>query len=164
MTNPDPGAPGPIGDSGQTGQPGADPYGSYPAQSDPAQSGQIQPAQPGAPVPYQPAGYGQPNPASLQGQAGWNPGVPINNNLGWAIGAIIACWPFGIPALIKALNVNTQWMQGRPDLAQQSADEAKKWGKIGVFVAAGFLGLYVLFFVGYFIFLFGVLGLGLAGS
>lgn len=158
MSNPDPGTSGPIGDPGQPGQPAADPYGSYPAHSDPAQAGQAQP------MPYQPAAYGQPNPASLQAQAGLAPGAPINNNLGWAIGAIIACWPFGIPALIKALNVNTQWMQGRPDLAQQSADEAKKWGKIGVFVAAGFLGLYVLFFIGYFIFLFAFLGAGVAGS
>ena len=90
--------------------------------------------------------------------------MPINNNLGWAIGAIIACWPFGIPSLIKALNVNTLWAQGRPDLAQQSADEAKKWGKIGVIVAASLIGVYVLFFVAYFIFIFAVIGAGAAGS
>ncbi|MFI0463813.1 CD225/dispanin family protein [Saccharopolyspora sp. 5N102] len=84
--------------------------------------------------------------------------VPVNNNLGWAIAGILVCWPFGIPALIKALQVNSLWYQGLPDQAQLSANEAKKWGKVAVIVGASLLGLYILAFVVYFVIMIALFG------
>ncbi|GAA0532238.1 hypothetical protein GCM10011581_16760 [Saccharopolyspora subtropica] len=75
--------------------------------------------------------------------------VPVNNNLGWAIAGLLVCWPFGIPSLIKSLQVSSLWAQGQFDQAQQAADEAKKWGKIAVIVGACLLGLYILAVIAY---------------
>ncbi|MEU6262105.1 CD225/dispanin family protein [Saccharopolyspora shandongensis] len=84
--------------------------------------------------------------------------VPMNNNLGWAIAGILVCWPFGIPSLIKALQVNSLWYQGLPDQAQLSANEAKKWGKVAVIVGASLLGLYILAIVAYFVIMIALFG------
>jgi hypothetical protein len=114
-----------------------------------------QPAPASQPVPIPP-----PPPGPYAAQFGFAP-VPVNNNLGWAIAGILVCWPFGIPSLIKSLQVNSLWYQGQFDAAQISANEAKKWGKVAVIVGASSYGLlilaYVAFFVVYVIFIGGVL-------
>ncbi|MEV0699476.1 CD225/dispanin family protein [Saccharopolyspora sp. NPDC050389] len=97
-------------------------------------------------------------PHSYSAQFGVGP-VPLNNNLGWAIAGILVCWPFGIPALIKSLQVNSLWYQGQYDQAQISANEAKKWGKVAVIVGASLLGLYILAFVAYFVIMIAVFGI-----
>lgn len=105
-------------------------------------------------IPQQPVHQPVPMPQpSYSAQFGVQP-VPVDNNLGWAIAGILVCWPFGIPALIKSLQVNTLWFQGQVDQAQFAANEAKKWGKIGVIVGASLLGLYIVALIGYFVFLF----------
>lgn len=84
--------------------------------------------------------------------------MPVDNNLGWAIGSIFVCWPFGIPSLIKSLQVQSLWAQGQFQQAEHSAAEAKKWGKIGIIVGASLLGLYVLGFIAYMVFIVGMIG------
>lgn len=111
------------------------------SESDPSSGAQPMPDQPMSapqpvPPPYGVGGYGY----------GYGP-MPINNNLGWAIGGMFVCWPFGIPSLIKSLQVQSLWMQGQTQQAEQSAADAKKWGKIGVIVGAAGYGLIILFYV-----------------
>ncbi|GAA4613760.1 CD225/dispanin family protein [Saccharopolyspora hordei] len=84
--------------------------------------------------------------------------MPLNNNLGWAIASLLICWPFGIPSLIKALQVSSLWYQGQHTQAQVAADEAKKWGKIGVIVGACCYGALVLFLLLYFVLVFVLIG------
>ncbi|GAA4876921.1 CD225/dispanin family protein [Saccharopolyspora cebuensis] len=114
----------------------------------PVPEGPVGPAQAPAPPP---GGYLPP-----QAWGGWP--VPPNNNLGWAIGGLLVCWPFGIPSLIKATQVTTLWAQGRFGEAQAAASEAKKWGKIGIIVGACLWGLYLVLMVVYFVFLAGLVG------
>ncbi|MER7082158.1 Interferon-induced transmembrane protein [Saccharopolyspora kobensis] len=98
-----------------------------------------------------------PPPSSYGAQFGVAP-MPLNNNLGWAIASLLICWPFGIPSLIKALQVSSLWYQGQHPQAQAAADEAKKWGKIGVIVGACGYGAMVLLMVLYFVFIFVIIG------
>lgn len=85
------------------------------------------------------------------------PGAPPDNNLGWAIASLIVCWPFGIPSIIKATEVQNLWARGWQQHAEHSAAEAKKWGKIGVIVGASLVALYIIGLLLYFVFLFAVL-------
>ncbi|MER5394374.1 CD225/dispanin family protein [Saccharopolyspora sp. NPDC002686] len=98
-----------------------------------------------------------PAPPPYSAQFGVAP-VPLNNNLGWAIASLLICWPFGIPSLIKALQVNSLWYQGQHAQAQLAADDAKKWGKIGVILGACGYGLLVLLVIAYFVIIFVALG------
>ncbi|MGP4016418.1 CD225/dispanin family protein [Saccharopolyspora sp. 5N708] len=106
---------------------------------------------PSGPMPQQPAQqpYGQPNPYGQQPSPyGPPPGsAPPNNNIGWGIGSIFLCWPFAIPSLIKATSVQNLWAQGQFQQAQAAADDAKKWGRIGIFVGVGAWALLILFYV-----------------
>jgi interferon-induced transmembrane protein len=123
-----------------------------------------QPASQPVPMPQpQPVPMPQPQPGPYAAQFGFTP-VPVNNNLGWAIAGILVCWPFGIPSLIKSLQVNSLWYQGQFDAAQISANEAKKWGKIAVIVGASLLGLYILAFVAYFVIIIAVFGFAAAAT
>lgn len=98
-----------------------------------------------------------PPPPPYAAQFGVAP-VPMNNNLGWAIASLLICWPFGIPSLIKSLQVNSLWYQGQHGQAQLAADDAKKWGKIGVILGACLYGLFVLLMIAYFVFIFVAIG------
>ncbi|GAA0532231.1 hypothetical protein GCM10011581_16750 [Saccharopolyspora subtropica] len=121
------------------------PYGGPPSGPNPQDPyGQQQPGGYGpssGPVPQQP--YGQP----AYGQQPGFGGAPPNNNIGWGIGSIFLCWPFAIPSLIKATSVQNLWAQGQYQQAQEAANEAKKWGKIGIIVGACGYGLLILFYV-----------------
>lgn len=94
-------------------------------------------------------GYGQP-------QYGGQP-PQINNNIGIAIAGLLLFWPVGLFGLIAATKVNRLVAEGNFPAAQQAADDAKKWGKIGVIVGAIWWGLWILISC-----LFCVLGGGLA--
>ncbi|MCI2420947.1 CD225/dispanin family protein [Saccharopolyspora sp. K220] len=126
--------------------------------TDPSEPAEVPPQEP-APPPQPPM---QPQPYSYAAQFGVTP-VPVNNNLGWAIAGILVCWPFGIPSLIKSLQVNSLWWQGQYAQAQASADDAKKWGKVAVIVGASLLGLYILAMIAYFVIMIVVFGFA-AGS
>jgi hypothetical protein len=69
--------------------------------------------------------YGQP-----YGQA-----APIKNNIGWAIAAIFLFWPLAIPAFISSGKVNELAARGDLAGAQYQAGQAKKWGKIALWIA-----------------------------
>lgn len=104
---------------------------------------------PSGPQPQQPygqPGYGQPQPFVF-GPGG----APPDNNLGWGIGAIFLCWPFAIPSIIKATSVQALWAQGQFVAAQSAADEAKKWGKLGIILGACAYGAVILLYVVYFV-------------
>ncbi|MER7082157.1 Interferon-induced transmembrane protein [Saccharopolyspora kobensis] len=126
------------------------PYGGPPSGPNPQQPYGQQPGgygPPSGPIPQQP--YGQPAP---YGQPGYG-AAPPNNNIGWGIGSIFLCWPFAIPSLIKATSVQNLWAQGQYPQAQEAADEAKKWGKIGIIVGASGWALLILFYVVVFVIL-----------
>ncbi|WP_433871854.1 CD225/dispanin family protein [Saccharopolyspora sp. CA-218241] len=118
------------------------PYGQQPGGY--PQSGPI-PQQPYGQQPYGQQPYGQPPYGQPYGMP--NYGVPPNNNIGWGIGSIFLCWPFAIPSLIKATSVQNLWAQGQFQQSQEAADEAKKWGKIGIIVGAAGYGLLILLYV-----------------
>jgi hypothetical protein len=125
------------------------PYGGPPSGPQPQQPYGQQPGgygPPSGPVPQQP--YGQPNPYAPQPGMG---GAPPNNNIGWGIGSIFLCWPFAIPSLIKATSVQNLWAQGQYQQAQAAADDAKKWGKIGIIAGACWWALIILFYIVFFV-------------
>lgn len=125
------------------------PYGGPPSGPQPQQPYGQQPGgygPPSGPMPQQP--MGQPNPYAPQPGMG---GAPPNNNIGWGIGGLLLCLPFGIPSLIKATSVQNLWAQGQYAEAQAAADEAKKWGKIAVFCGIGWIVLWIVFLIIYFV-------------
>ncbi len=73
------------------------------------------------------------------------PSGPIKNNLGWGIAGLILFWPVGLFALIKAIQVGSKQASGDIAGAQESADSAKKLGKIAVIVGAVLIALYCIF-------------------
>lgn len=75
-------------------------------------------------------------------------GAPPNNNLVLGIlVTIFCCLPFGIVSIVKATQVSGLWAQGRPDLAQAAADDAKKWAMWGAIAGAVVAVLYIIFVV-----------------
>jgi len=74
-------------------------------------------------------------------------GNPPDNNLVWAIIAIIFCWPLGIVSIIKSTKVKTLWLQGDHAGAQKAASDAKKWAIWGIAISAICWILYILLFV-----------------
>jgi len=87
----------------------------------------------------------------------WTPPPPaggtatIPNNLTLAIISIFCCWPLAIPAIIFATQVNGKLAAGDVAGAQESADKAKKFAKIGIGVGVAVwlitIICYVIFFV-----------------
>jgi hypothetical protein len=69
--------------------------------------------------------YGQP----------YGSAAPIKNNIGWAIAAIFLFWPLAIPAFIASGKVNELAARGDMAGAQYQANQAKKWGKISLWIA-----------------------------
>jgi Interferon-induced transmembrane protein len=61
--------------------------------------------------------------------------APIKNTIGWAIAAIFLFWPLAIPAFIASGKVNELAARGDMAGAQYQADQAKKWGKISLWIA-----------------------------
>lgn len=70
--------------------------------------------------------------------------TPIPNHLGLAIAALVLFFPLGIPALIKAIRVNTLQNQGNIDEAIASSNSARKFGKLGVIIGAIMIALYII--------------------
>ena len=63
-----------------------------------------------------------------------------NNNLVWAIVAIVMCTIFGIISLIFALQVDNKWNMGDYQGAMDSAKKAKSFAMIGIILSiVGFL-------------------------
>ncbi len=54
------------------------------------------------------------------------------NYLVFAILSILCCWPFAIPAIIFASQVNTKYAQGDYAGAQNSSQKAKMWSIIAI--------------------------------
>lgn len=78
--------------------------------------------------------------------------LPPDNHLAWAIVVtLLCCWPFGIPALVYSVKVDTLWREGHHEAAIQAANEAKKWTKISAYVGGAFWLLYILFMIVYFV-------------
>ena len=71
----------------------------------------------------------------------------VNNNMVKAIlTTLCCCLPLGIVSIIKAAEVNKKVATGDMKGAQISADEANKWGNIGLITGVVFWVLYFLFF------------------
>jgi len=144
----------------QYGQPqyGQDPqgygqqqYGQQQYGHDPQQYGQPQ---------YGQQQYGQPQAQPYGGHP-----AQVPSNLGWAIAGLLLFLPLGVFALINAMKVNDLAARGDVAGAQQAADQAKKFGKIAVFIGAGIWVLSILFSCGIFVLsILGVMGAGAAST
>lgn len=77
-------------------------------------------------------------------------GAPPNNNLVMAIIALLCCWPFAIPALMNATQVENKWRAGDQAGAVEAANQAKRWSTIaiGIGVALGVVYLICILFFG----------------
>jgi hypothetical protein len=113
---------------------------------------------PGQPYPPPPYGYagqagypGQPYPPPPYGYSGYpgqTPGgPPPPSNLGWAIAALILFWPLGIPALINATRVESQWYRGDAAGAMASSANARRFGVWAIGVSVVLFVLAIAFFV-----------------
>lgn len=115
---------------------GADPYGGAPYGGDPYAGAY------GAPGPY---GYGGPP-----------PGPSPDNNLVWGIlCTVLCCLPFGIVSIVKATSVDKLWAMGDYAGAQKAASDAGKWALWGAISA---VVMWVLFIVGYVVFILLLVG------
>lgn len=80
-----------------------------------------------------------------------NKQLPPDNYLAWAIVVtLLCCWPFGIPALVYSIKVDTLWREGHHEAAIQAANDAKKWTKVAAIVGGVFWVLYLIFIIIYF--------------
>jgi hypothetical protein len=116
---------------------------------------------------YAPAySQGAPN-AGYQQQFGAYPMQPVpgygyqaalppkpDTNIGWAIGALLMFWPLCIPAFMASSNVDSRYYAGDYQGSLQASEDAKKWGKWGVFIG---VGLIAAVFIIYMIILIAVL-------
>lgn len=66
------------------------------------------------------------------------------NNLVMAIIGLVLFFPIGIPALIKAIRVNSLWEQGQHDEAIAQSISARKLGLLAIFIGAVVNTLYVI--------------------
>ncbi|BBZ55643.1 MULTISPECIES: CD225/dispanin family protein [Mycobacteriaceae] len=107
------------------------------------------PPPPGNFPPPPPGNFPPPPPGGYQPVGGYpGAGGPPDNNLVWGIlVTIFCCLPFGIVSIVKATQVSGLWAQGRPDLAQAAADDAKKWAMWGAIAGAVVAVLYIIFVV-----------------
>jgi predicted MFS family arabinose efflux permease len=64
-----------------------------------------------------------------------------------AIIALLCCWPFAIPALMNATQVENKWRAGDQAGAIEAANQAKKWSTIAIGVGVAGIVLYILCFV-----------------
>jgi hypothetical protein len=106
------------------------------------------PATTGASSPY--GQRQQPDAAAQQQYAASSaigqPALP-NSHLVMAVLSILACWPFGIVAVINSTKVSNLWALGKYDEAQNAANQAKKWSTFAFIGWACVVGLVVLFTV-----------------
>jgi hypothetical protein len=71
----------------------------------------------------------------------------INNNMGWAIAAILMFWPIGIPAIMASNRVNEQVMRGDYAGAQMSSANARKYGRIAMWITITWVSLWILIMI-----------------
>ena len=72
-------------------------------------------------------------------------GAPPNDNLVMAIIALLCCWPFAIPALMNATQVESKWRAGDQAGAIEAANQAKRWSTIAIGAGIAVTVLYLLF-------------------
>jgi hypothetical protein len=78
--------------------------------------------------------------------------APIPNYLVPSIFGLICCWPLGIPALIFAIQVNSNIAAGNMAGAQEASAKAKKFMKLAFIIGCICWVLLILFYV----FVFGI--------
>ena len=83
----------------------------------------------------------------------WTPPPPaggaatVPNYLVPAIISVLCCWPFAIPAIIFATQVNSKVAAGDIAGAQESSKKAKKFAMIGIIVGVVCWLAFVLFYL-----------------
>lgn len=90
-------------------------------------------------------------------QYGDKPACPETHLAKAIIVTLLCCWPFGIPAIINAANVNNLYLQGRYQEAEEASRNANKWANVSLWVGVGVTVLYLIFY-------FVVFSLGVIGS
>lgn len=72
-----------------------------------------------------------------------------DNYLAWSIiTTLMCCWPFGIPAIVNATQVDKLWAQGDKIGALEKSKNAKKWCWVSFGCAIGFWILYMILIFG----------------
>jgi hypothetical protein len=66
---------------------------------------------------------------------------------------IFCCLPFRIVGIVHASKVEQLFYVGQEEAANRAAAEAKKWTKISFWIGVGINGLYLLFYIVYFVFI-----------
>ena len=56
---------------------------------------------------------------------------------------ILCCWPFGIPAIVNAAAVTTEFASGNYDAAVQKSENARKWCNYTIIAAVIFWAIYI---------------------
>jgi hypothetical protein len=82
---------------------------------------------PGYPPPGYP-GYGYP------GYGYRPPGPPPSSQIGWAVVALLFCWPLAIPAFIYSSRVESAWYRGDVDGARRASDNARTCGIVALVI------------------------------
>jgi uncharacterized membrane protein YjgN (DUF898 family) len=90
--------------------------------------------------------YGsQPNPQWNPQGAGYQPPMPPDNHLVWAIlTTLLCCLPFGIVSIVFAAQVNSKWNLGDYQGAMDSSQKAKTWAIVSAAVAGAFVIIYLI--------------------
>ncbi len=70
-----------------------------------------------------------------------------NSYLAWSIiVTILCCWPLGIPAIIYAARVDSQWMRGEYEEAMRSSRQAKNFTIASAIAAFVFVVIWMIFY------------------
>jgi hypothetical protein len=97
-----------------------------------------------APLPAQPVGYQGPYQPQFQQ---YPPGSVPNYLVQSILVTIFCCWPFGIPAIVYAAQVNSKLAVGDYQGAVDSSNKAKMWSWISFGLTAVFGGLYLVIII-----------------
>jgi uncharacterized paraquat-inducible protein A len=84
-----------------------------------------------------------------------------DRRIGWVVVAFLSFLPVGVLVLLESNKVEERWRIGDVVGAQQASDNVKKWSMIALFVHLGILVLCCLFYV---IFFLGIFGLAATNS
>jgi hypothetical protein len=102
------------------------------------------PAQPQSPVPAQPINYSGPYQPP---QHGYPAGSVPNYLVQSILVTVLCCWPFGIPAIVYAAQVNSKLAQGDYQGAVAASKNAKMWSWISFGLGASVVVFYLLIMV-----------------
>ena len=85
-----------------------------------------------------------PQPTTPEPQPTTPPACPETHLAKAIVLTILCCWPLGIPAIVNAAEVNTEYIAGRYESALQKSKNAEKWCKYCIIAGVVFWALYII--------------------